>query len=58
MNVYKIHISRFTEENNLIIQLVFITEPEYLMARYLKTFKISEKWNYLFLIVNSLFPTS
>lgn len=51
----KIHIPRFTEKNNLTIQLVSVAEPEHLMPRYLKTLKIHGKWDSLFVILNSVF---
>lgn len=40
---------------NLTIQLVFVAEPEHLMPRYLKTFKIGGKWDSLCVILNSVF---
>ena len=58
MNVYRIFLDLLEylkKNNNLAIQFVFIAQPEHLIPRCLKTFKIGEKWDFFFLILNSLF---
>lgn len=58
MNVYKIFLDLLDylkKNNNLAIQFVFIAPREHLILRCLNTFKIDEKWDSFFLILNSLF---
>lgn len=45
----------YLKENNFTIQFLFIAEPEHLIPRCLKTFKIGEKRDSFFLILNFLF---
>lgn len=43
------------EKRIILLFSLFVAEPEHLMPRYLQTFKISGKWDSLFVILNSVF---